>query len=494
MRELYQTNYNSEKFTDVNMLYKNELIDTPSLSMGLTHLYGRDSEMFPLLSLTEGQEGITGIEKKSLNDTQYTWNVIGRMKHTSRVVGLANPNNTKPGLGFTPFDVIFEDDWFPRFYSATSPNKEFEIRLQKSGTVIGTNQVKYTAILITGDPNAYVTLDNFANGAAWVMGAPKIAASKSDGTTSNSMTPGKWTNQFAYYRFSKPITGNIANKVVNIEFDLEGGGTTNLWMPLEMRQFEIDRRLLLEDELWNGTYNRDSYGVIHQKDDESGELISSGAGIKEILKTTGQYDTYGTLTLSKFDNVINKIFSNRVDDTPMELVFYTGAGGLRAFNEAIKADAQSNNYYYKLSGEEIMSGKGGYLSYGKYFSQYKTIDGHIITVKRANLFDHGLRAELDRANGNIYNGFPYESYNMIFLDMSKGSSDGERNIQLVGEKGREVQTGIYKGMTPLPGAWAAAVPEKILSTKKDEASYEVITSQGITMRNWTTSYFLEFKY
>jgi len=91
----------------------------------------------------------------------------------------------------------------------------------------------------------------------------------------------------------------------------------------------------------------------------------------------------------------------------------------------------------------------------------------------------------------MYNGLPAESYNMIMLDMSN-TDDGERNIQLVAEQGREVMTGVYKGMTNLPGSWGAIASDKLLSTKKDEASYEVIVSQGITMKNYTTSYYLQF--
>ena len=112
-------------------------------------------------------------------------------------------------------------------------------------------------------------------------------------------------------------------------------------------------------------------------------------------------------------------------------------------------------------------------------------------MKRANIFDHGTRAELDRDNGRIYNGFPHESYNMILLDMSL-TDDGQRNVQLVGEKGREVITGVYKGLTPLPASWGAIGSDKLLSSKKDEASYEVFVSQGITLKNYTTSYFFEF--
>ena len=44
---------------------------------------------------------------------------------------------------------------------------------------------------------------NFTAGSSWVMGAPVVGMSKSDGTSSNSMAPGKWTNQFGMYRFSK---------------------------------------------------------------------------------------------------------------------------------------------------------------------------------------------------------------------------------------------------------------------------------------------------
>ena len=73
------------------------------------------------------------------------------------------------------------------------------------------------------------------------------------------------------------------------------------------------------------------------------------------------------------------------------------------------------------------------------------------------------------------------------------NSAGERNVQLVSEKGRETQIGIYKGLTPLYGAWGA-IDSKMIATKKDEASYEVFVSQGISMKNYTTSYYLEFSY
>lgn len=491
MRELYPTAYNSEEYTDQNVLYKSRLIEPVALSRELTYLWGEDSEMFPLLTLTEGQSGLKSIPTKALDDTQYHWPVMGRMKHTSKIAGLVNTNNTAPGLGYTSFEVYFEDDWFKRYYGVTTPDKQHTLRLQGKPLKMGAKKWKVRLILMTGDPTEFVGLGNFTSGSSWVMTAPVVSASKSDGVTSNSMTPGKMTNQFGFYRFGKEISGNVANQVVPISFPTQSGSERNLWMPEEMKQFEIDRRLMLEDKLWNGKYNRDQYGQLHNFDDDNGEPLSEGAGVKEILKSTGQHETYGVLTATRFDSIVNKLFANRVDTTPMELVFMGGSGAIRMFNKAFKLEAGANSYYEKMGHEEITSGKDGWLSYGKYFSQYKTIDGHTITIKKAGIFDQGLYAELDRANGNMYDNLPYESYNMILLDMSR-TKNGERNVQLVGQKGRELKTGIYKGFTPLPGAWGAIGNDKILSSKVDEASYEVMVSMGLTILNYTTSYFLEF--
>lgn len=487
MRELYSTTYDSKEYTDENLLYKHKLLKPEQLSRSLTYLYGKDSNMFPLLDMTEGKGLVKSQRPKELNDTQYEWPTMGRMKHVSNVIALANTTNTKPGLGHTPFEVIFEDDWLIRQHSVFSPDGNHLCRIQGDPIKLGTNRFKYTFVLQGADITEYVTLDNFAAGKAWVMGAPTIAASKSTGNKSNKMFPGKMTNQFGFHRFSMEITGNVANKVTVVEFDLEGGGTTNMWMPFEMKLWEMDRRLMLESDLWYSKYNRTTEGRITLYDEETGEPIPRGAGVKEIIETAGNYDTYSTLTLAKIDSVINTIYANRVDDTPMEIVIYSGAGGIRAFHNAIMNDATAKQYYTPL-GDNIISG-GNYMTYGKYFNQYKTIDGKLITIRETNLFNQGLLAEQQRVNGDLIDNFPLESFNLVFLDHSKDNG-GERNIQMVTEKGRELITGIYRGPTNLPGAWGGVPDGKLISTKRDEASYEVITSDGINIKNATTCFWL----
>ena len=488
MRELQATQYSSETYSDENMLMNFKLLDPVTLSRNLTYLWGKDSQRFPLLSLTEGEGSIKSLKPMTLNDTQYTWDVMGRMKHISPVVGLSDGNLATPGLNYQEFKVIFADNWLIKDYGVVSPDGQWVGRIQGEPTKLGENAYEYTFVGQHADPNAFCDPANFEEGLNWVMNAPTIAASKSDGNRSNTMAPGKMTNQFGFHRFSKVIAGNIANKVTPIQFDLEGGGTTNAWMPFEIKQFEMDRRWHLEEDLYYSEYNRDDKGVIHLKDPRTGEPIPRGAGIRQTVKSVGNYDTYSNLTLQKMDSVVNALFDNRIDDTPDELVVYTGKGGRRMWHRAIEQDALAKQFFTPL-GEHVISG-GDYLTYGKYFSQYRTIDGRLITVKESALFDHGFRAEMQRANGNMYMGLPINSYTMMFLDHSR-SSDGGRNIELVAEEGRESIVGIYKGMSPIPGAWGSF--NNIISSRDDIAAYENITSQGVNMINPTTSFWLELE-
>lgn len=489
MRELYATEYNSNTHLDENLLYKTGLIDSVTLSKNLTYLWGKDSDMFPLLTSTQGQNAFKSMKATELNDTQYTWPVMGRTKWTSKVVSLADSNLATPGLNFMPFDVYFEDNWIHYQYSAYTPDQLHQVRFQSEPKKEGEKLWRVTVQLIDSDPTAYIALTNFYAGQAWAMGATSVAGQLSDGTTSNRMTPGKLTNQFGWQRYSKIISGNITNKVTNIEFDIEGGGKTNMWLPVELKQWEMERRMLDEIDLWTSEYNRTALGVITTIDPETGLPIPKGAGVKQILTTAGNYDTFSVLTKAKFDNTARAVFDNRVDDTPMEIVLYTGRGGAEMFHSMLLGEAAE--YVLAYGDKVVVPSDSGYLQFGAYFNRYKMVDGRIITVRPCKMFDHSSLAEQDRENGRMYNGYPLFSYNLVFIDQSLDTA-GERNVQLVAEMGREEIAGVYAGLTPLPDAWKAVKGrDGNLSTTKDKASYEVMTSRGINFKNATTSFWLE---
>jgi hypothetical protein len=486
MREIKSVAFDSSEYNDTNFLYSNKLIDTPTISANLTYLYGRDEQMFPLTFMSEGQGLYTSTKPIKLNDSQYTWDVMGRMKWTSPVKRLYNSALTKPGLGFQPFQVVMADNWFIGKYGAVSPDHSHQVRIEGEPQRVGVNEFLYTFRIVGSDATEYVSLDNFVEGAFWSMAAPAVPLSKSDGNRSNRMTPGKLTNQFGLYRYSDLIAGNIANKVTNIQFD---GGS--LWMPEQMRQFEINRRVMNENEGWYSEYNRDEFGRITTLDEDTGEEVPKAAGIKQIIQEAGNYSTYTTLSLELIDSIVNRLFVNRVDGGKDNIIMYGGQGAIREWNNAIMNKAIGKNYYEKLGQEEIKNISGG-LQFGNYFVSYKDINGRIITIAHNKFFDFGPRAEQDRSNGRMVNQLPIESYNMVFLDHGT-NSNGDRNIIQVKEQGREYIVGVYEGMSPLPAVWKAASSIH-KATRKDIATYEVMESNSYCMLNDTTSFWLEKSY
>lgn len=489
--------FDPQNYTDINTLYRHKAINPVKLTRGLTYMYGRETNSFPLLTLTEGN-GLVGTPTL-LNDTQYTWGIMGRARNVSMCLGLKD-SITKPGVNWSTFRVYFKDNLLIGQHGAMSPDGQYTVRIQGEPVQENPEKWLYTFVLVGGSATDYVTLDNLVAGKYWVMTASSVAASLSEGNRSNSRSPGIMTNQFGYQRYSHQISGNV-DKITEFEFNVSRKdgtkSTTNLWLPQVMCDYMLKNKKLMETELWISKYNRDENGNITTKDEKTGEPIPKGAGVFEVLRSFGLYDTYSTLTRAKLDSIITTIFSNRSDDNPREIVIYTGMGGIREFDSALKDDASANSYFTPM-GESEIKDSTGFLTYGNYFRHYRTIDGYMISVINTDFFNHGSLAEADRANGHMINGLPLSSYRLVFLDHSKvdTSTGTERNIQLVAEKGREYMSGIYRGMTPMPSAWQPLASKMSdtainLATTKDVMSYEEFYSQGIAFKNPTTSFDLQ---
>ena len=69
-----------------------------------------------------------------------------------------------------------------------------------------------------------------------------------------------------------------------------------------------------------------------------------------------------------------------------------GKGFMEDFDKASREEARANDFATPLGDKMIEDFEGG-LSYGKYFRRYKTVDGHIITVKHLPFLDTGTLAE-----------------------------------------------------------------------------------------------------
>ena len=485
LREVSRGNYDDRGYSNEETIAHLMLSKPEEINNVLTYTYGMDDDRFPLTFLTEGQ-GSAGVV--DIATVQWTWKTMGRMKFNDFVLYF-NTSNATPGKGGAMFDVEFKTHWLIEQYGLIAPDGVTQVRIMKDLGEGPHGGYLYRFKMTNPDPNAYVDPENLKPGKYWSMTAPTISESYSKGNRSNVMGPGKMQSQLEFHRYSKEIAGNISNVVVTYEFKTKSGGTTNLWINEEMRQHDIQCRIMDEERLWLAEYNRDVNGEIHLIDPDNGQPIPHTAGMQQICRESN-YDTYGeVLTLNKIERTIGDVLDKDTDTGAMEVVLTCGKGFAQDFDIAIRNDARSEGFATPLGDKMIENFEGG-LSYGKYFRRYKTVDGHIITLKHLPFLDNGTVAENAKANGMVHprSGLPITSHQAFLIDLS--TYQGVRNVRKVRQKGRIYKAGVMKGLTDIPASWGA-VPTNSISTEIDMSRYEVMNSYGLQVNNATKMFQLK---
>ena len=477
LREVSRGNYDDRGYSNEETIANLAITKAAEINNVLTYTYGYDDDRFPLTFLTEGQGSIGTVD---IDTVQWTWKTMGRTKFNDYVLYF-NTANTTPGKGGAMFEVEFATHWFIEQYGLIAPDGVTQVRIMKDMGPGSHGGYVYRLKLTSPNPNAYVDPEHLATGKYWTLTAPTIPESYSKGNRSNVMGPGKMTSQLEFHRYSKEIAGNLSNVIVTYEFKTKNGGTTNLWINEEMRQHDLQIRVMDEERLWFAEYNSLEDGTISLIDPDNGNPIPHTAGMQQICRESN-YETYGEyLTLNKIERSVGDVLDKSTDTGVMEVVLFAGKGFMDDFDMAIRNDARSEGFATPLGDKMIEDFEGG-LSYGKYFRRYKTVDNHIITVKHLSFLDKGSIADTDRANGNIHprTGHPICSHQAYMIDFS--TYEGVRNVRKVRQKGQIYHQGVYKGLSPIPASWGA-VPNNSLSTTVDKSSYEIKNSYGLQVNN-----------
>lgn len=484
MRVLSQGKYEDRGYSNEESIAYLQLQKPVEINAFLTYNYGMDDDRFPLSFMTEGQGSSGTVD---IATVQWTWSTMGRMKFTDFVTYF-NTANTKPGLGGAEFEVHFSTHWFIEQYGLIAPDGKTQVRVQKD---LGESAHGYGYILklTSPNPNAFVDPEMLAKGKYWSMSAPTVSESYSKGNRSNSMGPGKMTSQLEFQRYSKEIAGNLANVITEYEFKTKGGSTSKLWINEEMRQFNLNMRVMNEERLWMAEYNRNSNGEVLLKDRDNGKPIPHTSGMLEICRESN-YDTYGEiLPLTKIKRTVGDVLDRDTDTGTMDIVLMGGKGFLEDFDESMKIDAKENGFLTPLGDKEIQ-GNGSSLEYGAYFRKYKTVDGHTITAKHCSFFDKGTIAEAAKQNGMIHprSGLPITSHQACFIDFS--SYEGHRNVRMVRQKGQIHKAKVIEGMTDIPACWGLPNTNHA-ATEVDMARYEVKSSLGLQVDNSNKMFLLK---
>lgn len=463
---LYQDTFNAEGMTDENSLANALLTEPDKLSPVLTHLAGQEDKRFPLSFLTEGLNNV-----KYINDIEYDYPVMGRLNKSVTAVSL----DAGTGAGHTRFKVTFADKWFVKQYIIESP-AGIQARVMEDPVEVAGGW-QYTLQLVTSDAAESVSSADIA-GKQFVQLFAPTAFSGSRGNESTWVAPSKMRNQISLIRKSYRYEGNMPDRVVNVELNV-GGRTTKLWYDFEEYQHMLRWKEETEYSLWYSKYNRDTNGQIHLKDD-NGKPIPLGSGVIEQIPNV---DSYSDLTATKLKNVVRDALYGASDAQQMNIVLFTGLGGLEEFDKAMKDEIASGAYIKNTDPSSFITGSGSNLQLGGFFTSYKHIDGHVITVRHLPLFDHGARAL--NAEKHPVTGLPMESYRMIFLDMS--SYDGEQNVAMVTRKGRELVRWAVAGASVPPGFQGNA----LRANDVDGASVHFMKECGISIRRATNCLHLE---
>ena len=487
LREVSRGNYDTRGYSNEETIAHLMLSKPEEINNTLTYTYGMDDDRFPLTFLTEGQ-GSVGV--KDISTVDWTWKTMGRMRFNDCVLYF-NSSNTTPGKGGAMFEVEFAEHIIIEQYGLMAPDGVTQVRVMKDLGAGSHGGFLYRLKLTTPNPNAYVDPANLAKGKYWSMTAPTISESYSKGNRSNVMGPGKMRSQLEFHRYSKEIAGDQANVIVTYEFKTKDGGTTNLWINEEMRQFDINCRIMDEERLWLSEYNRDINGQVTLIDADNGQPIPHTAGMFEICRESN-YDTYGEyLTLNKIERTVGDVLSKDTDTGSMEVVLMGGKGFMQDFDSAIRNDARSEGFATPLGDKMIQDFDGG-LSYGNYFRRYKTVDGHIITVKHLPFLDNGTIAENAKSNGMIHprSGLPITSHQACMIDLS--TYNGDRNVRKVRKKNEIYKCGILKGLSDIHASWGS-VPTNSISTEIDMSRYEIKNSYGLQVNNAKKMFMLSCK-
>jgi hypothetical protein len=463
LMQILKTYYNDQQMTDTNSLV-NALMEKPEeLSPIITHLAGREEKKFPLSFLTEGV-GNT----KSIDRFEYEYRVKTHEVNVRPVV-----SSTGTGAGGSIFSVVFPDKWFIFPYTLVSQSGVLARIMSEPQPTDG--GYEYKLKLVSPDQSTMPAADIVA-GALFGMLFANVGIDFSRGNASNWSAPGLVRSKIGTVRKSYHFAGNAKDYVAQFELPMKEGRTTKLWMDYEEYRHMLKFKEECEMYYWYGAKTYDNNGV-NQMLDENGQPVISGPGLFEQIINK---DTYSTLTQNKIEDVIGDLFYGMTDATDKQVTLFTGVGGAREFDRALRNYySGQNNGYLQTTEAKFITGSGRNLGITGYFTSYDHIDGHTVNVVKVPLFDHGPVAQA--SNQHPESGLPLESYRMVFVDQS--TYDGQNNLQMINKKGREMLRWCVAG---------SVVPNGFTSTDTrasdiDGASVHMLKTAGILLRRFDTS-------
>lgn len=416
-----KTAYNDSGMSDKNSLVKAAMMYPERLSDVMTFLGGREDKKFPLSVITEGARNIERIAQR-----EYTFPVQTRLKKTE-ALAVAPSSTTNVGLGGSIFYLTFKTKRFIKDYVLISADR-VQVRIQGEPTPDGAFY-KYPVRLINPDPAATMPASSLAAGTLFAQLFAPVGTDWSNGNKTNFETPAEVKQKLTKIRKSYTFSGDVRDQVLEVALPTTSGGYSKLWMDYQEWQFWLQWREEIEMLNWYAEQTYDGTGKT-MLTDENGQPVVIGPGLLDQIVNK---DYYSFLTTNRLEIIIGDLFYGMTDGNSRTVTLFTGTGGYREFDRAMKKMVGETNYRQFNDGK-FVTGSGRNLTLTGFFTRYEHVDGHTVEVFKHPLFDMGAVAEASRRHP--ISGLPLESHRMVFVDRT--SYEGQANLRQIVQKDNEL--------------------------------------------------------
>jgi hypothetical protein len=228
---------------------------------------------------------------------------------------------------------------------------------------------------------------------------------------------------------------------------------------------------------WYGENNMTPDGEVHL-DGANGRAVRIGSGVHEQIAESNRRN-YTSLTTDILNDFLTDLQLAHKNAENRKLVMFTGAGGLRQFNDSINAVYNNLN----IVDTTFVTKNGMDLTFNNQnWKTYKGILGTELTVAHLPLYD-------DRSKHKDLHpetGLPLESYRMTFLDFSDYA--GEPNISMVTKgadgRNRAMEMWYTAGSTdPYSSGGNSGAKKVMRSSSLDGFECFYLSQQGMKVTN-----------
>lgn len=453
--------YDPDAITAMNSLYANHLI-YPEIATDLLMLQ-------PQYSLTNITAPFTEADVEGIGDKKFEFPVIGRLDRPLTMTGTA-PVGDGSGDGIVYIEV--EEDY-------ARPTWEYKI---------GTRLVRANDYGVKTATGYRVPFKIMSGDSTDVIDSADVYRGRRMGKVANSNVeysekgygaqnyPDWLANYTTISRAAKHITGDAASSILW----LQKGNNKNsrMWMigssPQEfMNQFGgMDGGFLweMEKDAWFGTTTMNSDGICI-KTDKDGKPIIRGNGFLQQISSSMTDEFYkGTINRSKIlDFIMN--FKISAGISKGKITVHTGAGGMKAWYEALANDYLHNGnngiMYTMDSGRQVIVGE-----------DIKTVHllGCDITVFENPVLTDPLNNDTDDEGLSLLGqSYFFVDGNMSYSDTGKMIPTVQRKVKRANGIDRRLICKIVDGMiNPIE-------PMKIFSSNARDGYSAEWLSEGMTV-------------